>query len=57
MERLLISRKEASVMLSISQRLLWSLTASGVIPCVRLGRAVRYSVDDLRQFISENRGK
>jgi excisionase family DNA binding protein len=56
MERLLITRAEAATLLSISQRLLWTLTNTGVIPCVRLGRAVRYSLNDLHDWIAQNRG-
>lgn len=50
--RLLMTPLEASKALAISPRKLWSLTASGEIPCVRLGRSVRYSVDDLRNWIN-----
>ncbi len=47
----LLTAVEASRLLSISQRKLWSLTASGEIPHVRIGRSVRYPVDDLREWI------
>jgi hypothetical protein len=50
---LLVSHREAAKMLSISDRTLWGLTAPrGPIPCVRFGRLVRYSVDDLNAAIS-----
>ena len=40
---LLVRPAEAARLLSVSQRTLWTLTQSGVLPCVRLGRSVRYS--------------
>lgn len=49
--RLLITPSEAAFLLSISTRKLWSLTNAGQIPCVRLGRAVRYSPADLQDWI------
>ena len=47
----LLSAKQAAKILAISERKLWSLTTSRDIPCVRIGRAVRYDVADLRAFI------
>jgi excisionase family DNA binding protein len=46
---------EAAEALRISPRKLWELTAdrSSGIPVVRLGRSVRYPVDDLRRWLSE----
>jgi excisionase family DNA binding protein len=40
---ILIDARTAARLLSISPRTLWSLTHSGVVPCVRLGRSVRYA--------------
>lgn len=48
---MLLTPAEASKALAISQRKLWSLTASGAIPCVRIGRSVRYSAESLRAWI------
>lgn len=53
--RLLITPSEAAFALSISTRKLWSLTNAGQIPCVRLGRAVRYSPADLQDWIQRQR--
>ena len=50
-EKLLRTAPEAAEMLSISQRSLWQLTKDGVIPCVRLGRSLRYDPADLRAWI------
>lgn len=52
-KQLLLRCHEAAEMLSISERKLWSLTASGEIPHIRIGRSVRYPVDELRKWILE----
>jgi excisionase family DNA binding protein len=54
-ERICISGREASAMLSISPRTLWSLTHSGQIPVVRMGRLVRYSIADLKMFVERSK--
>jgi hypothetical protein len=41
--------------LAISPRKLWSLTASGEIPHIRIGRCLRYPVDDLQRWIDERK--
>lgn len=50
--KLLLTAREAAASLSISERSLWSLTNQGILRCVRIGRSVRYAVDDLREFIA-----
>lgn len=52
----LMDAKGSAKVLGISPRLLWSLTKAGQIPCVRLGRAVRYDPADLRTFIERSKG-
>ena len=49
----LMNRKCASRYLAISERKLWGMTKSNIIPVVRLGRAVRYDINDLNTFISK----
>lgn len=54
--RLLLNPKEAAEALCIGQRKLWSLTIRdgnpvGEIPCVRVGRLVRYRVTDLETWL------
>lgn len=51
-EPLLIGRDEACRMLGLGRRKLWELTNRGVIPHVRIDRAVRYSPDSLRRWIA-----
>jgi excisionase family DNA binding protein len=52
-EVLLVDADEAARILAIGKRKLWSETNCGNIPCVRIGRAVRYSVEALRAWISK----
>lgn len=51
--KLLLRPREAAHVLSISERTLWSLTARGSVPHLRLGRSVRYPVDRLHRWIGE----
>jgi excisionase family DNA binding protein len=53
--RLLWTSREAAQALTISERKLWSLTNEGSIPCVRIGRAVRYDPADIRAWIESQK--
>lgn len=54
-EKLLVSAREAAAMLSICVRTLEMKTAPrGPIPAVRFVRAVRYSVEDLREWVRKS---
>jgi excisionase family DNA binding protein len=48
---LLLTTRQAAQMLAIGERTLWELTRQKAIPCVRIGRAVRYSPLDLQAWI------
>ena len=49
---LAIRPREAARLLSISERTLYSLShPRGPIPCIRLGRSVRYSVAAIREYL------
>jgi hypothetical protein len=52
--RLLLTPKEAAAALGISPRLLWARTKIGEIPCLRIGKAVRYSPKALQFFIDQS---
>jgi excisionase family DNA binding protein len=54
-DRMLLTSDEASRYLAISPRKLWGMTASGQIPHVRIGRCVRYSVEDLQRWIDQRK--
>ena len=49
----LIKVKAAADYLAISERKLWDLSQNGIIPVVRLGRATRYDLIDLDNFIEK----
>ena len=54
---LLLTARETATALRISERSLWSLTEPrGPIPCIRLGRSVRYSPDALSAWIEAQKG-
>jgi excisionase family DNA binding protein len=50
---LLLTPPEAAKALGISTRTLWTLTASGDVPSLKIGRLVRYPVDALRDWIDQ----
>ena len=52
---LLLTPQEAAEALAISPRKLWSMTASGEIPSVRIGRSVRIDIRDLIAFIDQQK--
>ena len=56
-EPCLLTSKQAAAHLNISTRKLWALTYSNKLPSIRIGRCVRYDLQDLRVFIDKNRGK
>lgn len=54
--QLLLKPREAAACLQISLRTLWTYThEKKLIPHVRIGNSVRYSIDDLRVWIESNR--
>lgn len=50
-QKLLLSVREAAKALSICQKTLWTLTQTGGIGCVRIGRRVLYDPRDLERWI------
>ncbi len=54
-EKLLWTPREAAEALSLSQRTLWTLTDARDVPCVRIGRLVRYDPQALREWIAGKR--
>jgi excisionase family DNA binding protein len=51
----LLTRDEVGARLSLAPRTVARLIASGALPCVRIGRSVRISLDDVEQFIKDHR--
>ena len=52
---LLLTARDAARALAISPRSLWSYTASGEIPHVRIGRSVRYPLNGLQRWIDHQK--
>ena len=52
---MLLTSREAAKLLNISERTLWQVTRDGKLPCIRIGRAVRYDFHDLHAFIAERK--
>ncbi len=48
--------REAAKALGISERLLWEWTDRGVVPHMRLGKAILYPVDTLREWLGKQAG-
>jgi excisionase family DNA binding protein len=51
----LLTVKEAAEILHISPRKLWGLTNQREIPTVRIGKSVRYTIEDLREYVDKKR--
>ncbi len=52
---LLLTATQAAEALAISPRKLWSMTQSGQVPHIRLGRCLRYPAADLQRWIDARR--
>ena len=52
--KLALRPREAAKALGVCERTLYSLTKRGEIPVIRSGRIVRYSVDDLKEWIKKS---
>ena len=52
---LLMTAAEAARALAISERTLWTLTKSGAVRSVNIGRCVRYDPRDLSAWIDEQK--
>ena len=49
----LMTAKEAAALLAVSERTLWTLTKAGTIPCIRLGRSIRYRLSELAATLAK----
>ena len=52
---LLLTLRDAAAALAVSERTLWQLAHDGVIPTVRIGRALRVDSADLSRFIAHQK--
>ena len=55
LEPLLLTPRQAAKTLSICERTLYGLTKSGQLPALKIGRSVRYAVEDLRAWIQRSK--
>jgi excisionase family DNA binding protein len=53
-ERMLLRSSELAELLAISERHLHALTQSGILPCVHVGRLVRYRPDAVREWLRKS---
>ena len=51
--RLALRAREAAAALGISERKLWELTNRGDVPHFRIGKALLYPIDRLREWVDE----
>jgi excisionase family DNA binding protein len=51
----LLTVREAADVLRVSERTLWTLTHSGELRAVRVGRSVRYDQSDLASWIASRK--
>jgi excisionase family DNA binding protein len=56
MKPLLLTPVDAAAVLGISRTTLYHLTRSGVFTPLRFGRATRYIVADLEEYVDSHRG-
>jgi len=56
-EGLLLTPRETAKRLAISERHLFQLTRSGQLPCIRVGKCVRYSVETIQKWVREVESK
>ena len=47
----LLTARQTAAALQVCEKTLWALTRDGRLPAVRIGRAVRYDLADVRRFI------
>ena len=52
-DRFLLTPRETAKRLAISKRHLFHLTRSGQLPCVRVGKCVRYNVETIQKWVRE----
>lgn len=56
-EEQLLSREEVARMLGVNLSTLWRWAKAGYLPCVHLGRKVKYPPSLIKLFVERNKGK
>lgn len=53
MERVLVNQQQAAELLGVCGKTVYELRRRGELPCVRVGRAIRYRVDTLTSWAAQ----
>lgn len=53
----LYTAEEVSKLLGISTRTLYTLSSHGKLPCIKVGRSVRYDPKDIETYINRQRSE
>lgn len=53
----LLTRQQVAEMLALSPRKVWLLGNCGELPCVRIGRSVRFDLRDVEAFVESRKRK
>lgn len=53
----LYTAEETGKLLGVSTRTLYTLSARGELPCIKVGRSVRYHPDDIDAYIKKQRSE
>jgi excisionase family DNA binding protein len=56
LDRRLLTARDVAVLLCVAVSTVYELTRSGRLPCLRIGRAVRFSKEDLEAHLAAQRG-
>lgn len=56
LDRRLLTARDVAVLLCVPVSTIYELTRSGRLPCLRIGRAVRFSKEDLEAHLAAQRG-
>ena len=51
----LLTYKDVAELIGVSVRQVATFTSLGVIPCVKIGRLVRFQPEDIREFLGRHR--
>lgn len=55
-EPLALTIRQTAEALQVCEKTIWTLTKAGRLRAIRIGRAVRYDVADVRRFIETAKG-
>jgi excisionase family DNA binding protein len=54
-EPLLVTQREAAKRLMLCEKTIYSAVKAGELPCVRIGKAKRFTLEDLKNWIARKR--